>query len=329
MGVRGVKVLKAAAAGAATALVLTVAVVSAPAGSATGSTEQARATPPGAIVRNNGRTVAASAVAAANAGVGTFRAANPGSGAPGGSAPVTVETGTADPLGPAAPNTRSVLGADGRTQVTPTSGWPSRAIGQIVFGGFVCTGWLVDANTVITAGHCVSNGDGTFIDTGTMAFIPGRDGGTEPYGSCGVTSSYTTYAWLHTAAPTYDYGAIILDCTIGNTTGWMGYFKVPGVTALQGQTAHVRGYPADKSLGTQWTMRGTVAASRDRFVYYPIDTFGGQSGSPVYQFRGTCGACAMAIHAYGAGGSGPGATNNGGPRINAEVFANLNLMRSR
>ena len=47
-----------------------------------------------------------------------------------------------------------------------------------------------------------------------------------------------------------------------------------------------------------------------------MDTFGGQSGSPVYNNFGGCGNCGIAIHAYGDDGSG----RNHGTRINTDVF---------
>jgi glutamyl endopeptidase len=323
------KMVALAAALAALAALAAV-VVLAPAGTAPagGAEPEVSSLPPATLIGSDGDVVTTAESAAISAGTPDVWPSNPGAGATAGDTAVTVETGTQEPGVASAPAGRSVLGADGRTQVDPTTGNPSRFIGQIVIGGSICTGWLVDADTVITAGHCVSNGAGTFFDVNTMTFIPGRNGGTEPYGSCGVDASYTTNGFHVGASKLYDYGAIILDCTIGTTTGWMGYFKVGGITGLQGLTAHVRGYPGDKPLGTQWTMRGTVAASQKRFVYYAIDTFGGQSGSPVYQFRSGCGACAMAIHAYGNGGSGPAANNNGGPRINIEVFNNLNAFRA-
>ncbi len=57
-------------------------------------------------------------------------------------------------------------------------------------------------------------------------------------------------------------------------------------------------------------------------AFYRTDTTGGESGSPVYQpGRPWCGACAMAIHGYGAGhGVFPHTTLNHGPRITVARF---------
>src|SRR5262245_56315002 len=63
-----------------------------------------------------------------------------GAGGGGGATPVDVPD---DAVGA---GTESVIGADGRTQVTDTTQFPSRAIGQITFdqgavSDLTCTGW--------------------------------------------------------------------------------------------------------------------------------------------------------------------------------------------
>ena len=88
----------------------------------------------------------------------------------------------------AAPNPaateRSVIGKDGRTKVTDTTVYPARAIGQLVVGQngqeYICTGWLIDLNTILTSGHCAYNpsaGGGDIIEYAT--FAPGRNGATD------------------------------------------------------------------------------------------------------------------------------------------------------
>jgi glutamyl endopeptidase len=51
-------------------------------------------------------------------------------------------------------------------------------------------------------------------------------------------------------------------------------------------------------------------------AFYAMDTFGGQSGSPVWRDKAGCGPCGMAIHAYGyPHTTGLHRTANHGPRI--------------
>jgi glutamyl endopeptidase len=131
--------------------------------------------------------------------------------------------------------------------------------------------------------------------------------------------------WVTSGSEQYDYGAIKLDCSIGNRTGWYGYFWQ--AATLVGTAMTTQGYPGDKPL-TQWKSSDRIRANSSRQVFYQADTVGGQSGSPVWAYRkNTTGCnkrpCAMAIHAYGVHGTGAHSTNNHGTRINQEVFNNL------
>lgn len=67
----------------------------------------------------------------------------------------------------AAPET--VIGIDARYRIYPSaSGHPERAIGLLTFNGGSCTGWLINANTVATAGHCVHQGNGGSFRTNVV-----------------------------------------------------------------------------------------------------------------------------------------------------------------
>ena len=120
-------------------------------------------------------------------------------------------------------------------------------------------------------------------------------------------------------------GAIKLNCSIGDTTGYFGYFNQAATHT--GQQAIVTGYPGDKGGHTMWTMSGTIAGTLDRRLTYNMDTAGGQSGAPVWTNNNpNCqGPCARAIHAYGVGGAD---TQNSGTRIIQEVFDNLTTWRN-
>lgn len=223
----------------------------------------------------------------------------------------------------------SVINQDDRTRVTNTTSYPNSAIGRLVFqafgGQFQCTGFLIDANTVLTSGHCVHEG-GTSSDADFFTdhqFTPGQNGATAPFGSCGATELWTTPQWYDDQAEYHDLGIVQLDCSIGDTVGWLGYFAVPGAHALLDEPEHVRGYPGDRPAGTMWTDKARIRASQGLMVFYRNDTFGGQSGSPVFQWGPDCdGPCAMAVHGYGTGhGSPPHRGNNHGPRITEERAA--------
>jgi glutamyl endopeptidase len=80
----------------------------------------------------------------------------------------------------------------------------------------------------------------------------------------------------------------------------------------------VRGYPGDKTYGTMWTMKGAIQQVKKTRLFYLIDTFGGQSGSPHYgKWNDSCNPCAFGIHSYGVGGNW---SMNSSTRITEKVF---------
>ena len=86
---------------------------------------------------------------------------------------------------------------------------------------------------------------------------------------------------------------------------------------------NISGYPADRGGGeAQYFHANRVLRTTARRVFYDIDTYGGQSGSPVWH-QAALGAdpVAIAIHAYGTGGT-PGSWRimaNSGPRLIPEM----------
>jgi glutamyl endopeptidase len=234
----------------------------------------------------------------------------------------------------------SVIGADGRKKVADTTTYPARAIGQIEFGQdgaqYICTGWLIDKNSILTSGHCSFTPDGV---TGNVidyaSFAPGRNRLVDPYSSCPVYEVFAPLAWRRDGSVKNDWSVMqlgtnnagtVTTCDVGTTVGWFGISWTAGDNALTGDSATVQGYPGDKAFGTQWTMSGTIFKSTKQMVYYKMDTAGGQSGSPIFDPTGAnCGGspCGMAVHSYGVGLAGPGANANAGPRITQTSFTTI------
>ncbi|WP_420121357.1 trypsin-like serine peptidase [Nakamurella sp.] len=221
----------------------------------------------------------------------------------------------------------SVIGADNRVQITATTSFPYRAIVHITRdGNGWCTGWMINSNTVATAGHCVAPGGTGAFYGGTFRVYPGRNGASIPYGSCTARRLHSVSGWVSSGDERYDYGALKLNCTVGNSTGWFGFWWQSA--SLTGLPTTISGYPGDKAFGTLWRSTDQVRVTQDRQIFYQNDTIGGMSGSPVYQNRAAgssfcVGQCSMAIHAYGVHGSSPHSTNNHGTRITEPVFNNL------
>jgi glutamyl endopeptidase len=225
----------------------------------------------------------------------------------------------------------SVIGADTRTRVNATTTYPARAVGLVTYsrGGknYICTGNLIGKNTVLTAGHCVHAGDGKSTSWSTnVRFYPGRNGSKSPYGSCTAKRLYSVTGWTQSGNEQYDYGAIKLNCSIGNTTGHFGFFWQSA--SLAGLPAVINGYPGDKPAGTQWRATGAVKVSQTRQSFYQNDTAGGMSGSGVYYNRSGCGQCIHTVHANGLHGAKPHSNNNHGARITKAVYDNLVAWRN-
>ena len=211
-----------------------------------------------------------------------------------------------------------VVGADDRRIVSnTTSRWARQTvlIYEATTGGW-CTGFMVSPDTVATAGHCVyHNSPGKPVgwwDYRNTTVYPGYNGstGVAPYGSCSVKDMYTNTSWQATQNNwNYDYAAIKLNCTVGNTVGWYGMTTNGYTTAT---TLYTQGYPQDKTPKySMWSTSGTVAQflSFGQLVTY-MDIIGGQSGSPVYRYDSGCQYCAVAIVSWS------GASYNGLNRLN-------------
>lgn len=215
---------------------------------------------------------------------------------------------------------------DNRNKVEDTTLYPWTAVCKLIITRDdgtrgVASGWLNGKGSVITAGHCVYSRDLNKWNK-SIIVIPGMNHLKEPFGRYTSTNLHSVKGWTERGDENYDYGAILLDVKVGDRTGYFG-FRSANDSDIQNLTITNSGYPADKTgddSSTQWWMSGNIERLTDRKVYYKLDTYGGNSGSPVYidDYR------AIAIHAYG--GCAGGGTNSG-TRVNNEVFDNLMFWR--
>lgn len=210
-----------------------------------------------------------------------------------------------------------IIGPDDRVRVTNTTSYPYGCICFLAIrarngASFVGTGWLADERTVITAGHCVymhrEGGWAASIDV-----YPGQNGsGYRPY-HARATQLWTTRGWTDQKSPPADYGAIRLDKKI-TAVGTFGYGALSD-SELRSELCHVVGYPADKR-GEMWGHARRLSAVRAETLIYDIDTYGGNSGGPVFMLRNGK-PMAIGIHNYGD------LTGNSATRITATVYQRI------
>lgn len=217
----------------------------------------------------------------------------------------------------------SVCGRDDRVKVTATTAVPWRWICQLIItmpngAGFRGTGWFIGPKCVMTAGHCVySKANGGWARR--IEVIPGMNGAARPYGSSIGTNFRSVTGWTSSADPNFDYGCIVLPNPLGNVVGFFGFASLTNAS-LNNLMVNTSGYPGDKPFGTQWFNAGRVTNVTARKIYYMVDTFGGQSGSPVWRFLNGQ-RQAVGIHAYGG-------CPNSATRIISPVYNNMLAWRN-
>jgi V8-like Glu-specific endopeptidase len=199
---------------------------------------------------------------------------------------------------------QTVCEPDGRQQHQSTGETPWSANCQLVITlndgtRAVGSGWLMGPRLVVTAGHCVHEGEGgEFFKS--VEVIPGMNGATQPFGTQVSTRFRAAESWKTQGLQARDYGAILLDQEFRDASGRSPATLTAandGDAALTSAMIRISGYPADKPFGTQWFDAGAVSTVQPERLRYLVDTMGGHSGSAVV--RADNPFAAVGIHNYG------------------------------
>lgn len=219
-----------------------------------------------------------------------------------------------------------VINADDRVAVPDVYQYPWRTICALRITSrtgnqYVGTGWLAGPSLVVTAGHCVYlHKDGGWAREITV--IPALDGHQAPrFGALKAKRFRTVDGWIDGKAAGSDYGGILLDQPIGEQ---LGYFAVGalGDRQLKRSWANISGYPSDRgSAREQYFHARLLVEVNESRLFYDIDTFGGQSGSPIWFTADDGRRIAIGIHTSGS------QRENAGTRITGNVLANLREWR--
>lgn len=214
-----------------------------------------------------------------------------------------------------------VHGHDDRVRVYNTTAFAWRTICKLEITAADGSTWrgsgaFIGPRTVLTNGHCVFlHNHGGWARQ--IRVIPGKNGASEPFGAAVSTYYHSVKGWTQSKSSNYDYAVCVLPASkkLGNTVGWMGLANL-SFFSLLGLRVNSAGYPGDKPGNYQWWNANNILAVTDRRVYYRIDTFGGQSGSPVWRLKNG-NRHIVAVHNTG------GTPFNGAVRVNKPVFNNL------
>ncbi len=214
--------------------------------------------------------------------------------------------------------TRVIFGEDNRLEVAETHSDP---FGKICLLNFltpntpsgsiaVGTGWLIAPTVVITAGHCVYDGNWS---SGMTVFPGVNDSEGNPVFAKAVRLE-AVEGWTNSHADNCDFGAIFLDRPLD-----VGSFEFSEFSdADLGQmVVNVAGYPTDKPNRSMWMHSGRMLDPDDSFLHYRMDTHGGQSGCPVILWEDGNDFTVIGIHTGSVGSS------NHAVRVSGDVFNQL------
>jgi V8-like Glu-specific endopeptidase len=179
-------------------------------------------------------------------------------------------------------------------EAEPITAYPKSTIGKLFFTlngrNFVCSASVINRSTLITAGHCNSDGASHFATN--RLFCPSYTAGAHPTRGCWTVIDSKTSAGWHTAGnPDNDYACLITNPTgqkvankIGNVTGWLGRawnFASSQAERTFGypQAAPFNGKRLQTTASTEWYTHDFRAGGQVSKII-GSDLTGGSSGGP-------------------------------------------------
>ncbi|PNZ84462.1 serine peptidase, S1 family [Staphylococcus microti] len=203
-----------------------------------------------------------------------------------------------------------VIGVDSRTVVKNYLANPYKKIVLLKMhfktGFFSGTGAMINKNTVLTAAHNVYDyASKSFADQITV--LAGVAPGKIPLGTATAIQKFVPDEWINSGASEHDFAVLKLNNDLGNKTGFFTFSQDISLN----QPLQIAGYPGDKKTHTQYTGKGTLLDFNKDNLFYNVDTYNGESGSPILNAQNEI----IGVHTNGPGGY------NYGTRINNDKLA--------
>lgn len=184
---------------------------------------------------------------------------------------------------------KSVIGGDGRVLHRDNTSYP---FSTQMWNDWGCSGTMIGRSTMVTAAHCVHSGTGYFQWPVYRPGVDVQDATPYPFGAFTCYDVQVPGGWDGDTV-SEDYAVIEFGTRCGSfpgdQTSWLGFFATDSGSKITDRTNYIYGYPADKAPYPQIWGMGNNSMSTSVFfparLFYNIDTFGGQSGSGVYQVR--------------------------------------------
>ncbi len=177
----------------------------------------------------------------------------------------------------------SVYGTDSRQAVQDTTHFPFSAIGlvevQVGWEFYIGTGVMIGRYMALTCGHVV-NGDET-NHANNIEFVPGEDGGQEPFGRAKVIKVIPAPQWASYRDDGYDIAILVLDRPVGDRTGYFQIAVQPNAF-FDAASLTTAGYPTDWGGYNPITVSGRSYGMDGNVIIHDLDSEPGQSGSPIW-----------------------------------------------
>jgi len=152
-----------------------------------------------------------------------------------------------------------------------------------------CSGSMIGAKAVLTAGHCVYSQDYGWAKE--ILVYPGQNLHTAPYGFGVNTSQATWTGWSVDGNFDYDVGIVGIDRALGSLTGWFGWYLSDSCSSSLSKIYGNASYPGDICFDGEdmyhWFGIFDVCDFRNLMLYTPgteclDNAWHGMSGSGAY-----------------------------------------------